>query len=178
MDCQFVGNPWGVAQYVAYYTSKHEPAVRSVNELRKAVLKLTPETPTHVVFRTLANANNGSRHISLQEAYWLLRNYDYAKMSRNIIRVQAVPRQNRNMALRRNISTQNTDNTNIYSNGPKSKAGQFINYALRPDELEDLPFRDFLEQYSYTEHNSTNAMPLRENRGYVVQRRKLAIVSP
>ncbi len=152
MDCQFVGNPWGVAQYVAYYTSKHEPAVKSVNELRRAILKLTPGTSTHIIFRTLANANNATKTVSLQEAYWLLRNYTYAYMSRKIVRVHAVPKNRQSMTLRpqHNQPLQDTNNTTLYVDGPQSAAGQFINYSLCADELEDLSMRDFLEKYSYS----------------------------
>ncbi len=178
IDCQFVGNPWGVAQYVAYYTSKHEPAVKSVNALRKAILKLTPGTSTHVVFRTLANANNASKTVSLQEAYWLIRNYTYAYMSRKVIRVNAVPKERRNTHFRSRRNQQPSNDSSIPStDGPQSAAGQFINYSLRGDDLEDISLRDFLEQYAYSRRTSANAIPLRDQRGHIVRRKRKAIVS-
>ena len=151
-DLQYIGEPHGVAQYVAYYATKTEPFAKFLHEVARAATRLSPASTPGQVFRVLGNAAVGSRQVCHQEAVSILSRNIYTAMSRDVSIVSAAPAAQRNRFLlsQRQLDDIGNDSTDIFSRGPGTQSGKLNTYMHRPAELEELCMHDFEQDYKFT----------------------------
>jgi hypothetical protein len=151
-DIQFCGNPFGAAQYCAYYASKNEPFSEFVQSFMAATARLGTNATLVEIYCNLGNATVGLRKISHQEAVWILLGFKYTELSRKISVVSVVPADQRSNVLKNRDALEQTDeaSTDIIA------SGKLLAYMNRPVELEDLSMMQFEQDYKYYKDTKQN----------------------
>ena len=149
IDIQFCGNPYGAAQYCAYYTSKDEPISLFVDSILQALRNLPSDATLSQTYRRLGSALVGSRQVSHQEAVWILLGFEYTELSRKISVVSVVPPDQRAVVLKNKDLLERGQATDVVAAGPTTQLGKLRAYMHRPPQLEDLSMFDFEQNYLY-----------------------------
>lgn len=159
IDIQYVANPFGAAQYAAFYTSKSEPDGSTIREVASSVRRLPPDSTQARLLRSVGNAAVGARQVSHQEAVCIMSTEPYTVLSRELSLVNTLPSEQRSEVLqsRRQLATAADACTDIATSGPLSQKGKRLRYANRPTDLEHLNWYQFEQCYKHTKQQAKNA---------------------
>jgi hypothetical protein len=187
MDIKLVGNAYGAAEYTAAYVSKSEPDTTKFRDLiSKAISKCSVASEHHDVLRRVANATLAAREVSAQEAMWIVQNGlpMYGK-SRNVLKVKTTRHANRRYRVdpdtcRRAIQSETAeDEAELpYRIDPLEAA-----YMARPEHLQDMSYKSFLQQFDCSAAGPTPGQRLErwsrtDGRGFIKARRSQQAIAP
>eukprot|EP00026_Physarum_polycephalum_P016492 Phypoly_transcript_17411.p1 GENE.Phypoly_transcript_17411~~Phypoly_transcript_17411.p1 ORF type:complete len:263 (+),score=24.65 Phypoly_transcript_17411:65-790(+) len=155
-DIQYCAEPHGVAQYVAYYTSKAEPFCAFLQSIGKAAARLSPTSSPAQVLKVVGNAAIGSRQVSLQEGVHILSRNMYAGTSCEFSMVSVAPVEERNRYLKSQgkLEELNDRSQDIFASGGQTYTGKLRTYQERPATLEGLNMHDFETKYHYSDRET------------------------
>ena len=165
-DLQYIFNEFSCTNYITAYVTKNEAGWSVFLKWLEEQIKNLPQMEK---IKVLGSAIDKKREVSIQVAIYRVLGLAMSKFSTRVKFISTNQPHMRDGLVKGNPNS-------LEENEPAFHLSPHQYYELRPDELEDLCLADFVANYDYGQRETSAAIPLVNNDGYVYPRGKPAIL--
>ena len=142
LDVQFVTNVYSCIMYVASYVSKPE---KTLGDFLKNVSASSQHLGAKASMKAIAKKFLSHREVSAQEAVYRLMSLPLTKGSRDVVFIATDLPENRTWIIKpmNLINNLEDDDPDVF------QAGFLERYPMRPNNLENMCFAEFVSNYKY-----------------------------